>query len=243
MGVTPGPLALRIWGDVSLEHQPASCLQKSARSLTYGSCRCELICRDGKVIITKISHGSPAHACGCIAVGDELVAIDRFPVCGANMLMLEQRAAAGAKHSFVLLELRWPDSSHPEHTHEVVVQRSENLEPSPILFMEPTNASIGPTTTAAAALMRQEAGLGIVVTVSTSRLASSASPRSREELTGAELEKAESTSEGVRIKDIPAGSAAHVSRMLQKGDIILQVNAVPVKGNFRNILILKRSCT
>jgi len=179
------------------------------------------------VFIAKIVHGSPAHATGELAIGDELVRIDGFPVT-VDTEIFSQRAAAGAKHSFVKLETRHPESADPEQTHEVVLQRGENLEPAPILFMEPTNASIGATTTAQAALLAAEAGLGIVVTVSTSRVASTSSPSEADADAG--LAQADSKSEGVRIKEIPTGSAAHVSRVLQRDDIIVRVNDAPVKG-------------
>jgi hypothetical protein len=35
--------------------------------------RCELAGETGRVLVSKILHGSPAHVCGRIAIGDELV--------------------------------------------------------------------------------------------------------------------------------------------------------------------------
>jgi len=189
--------------------------------------RLELVKRKGVAKIVKIRHGSPAHVCGQCAVGDELVAIDGFAV--EDTEVFTQRAAAGAMHSLVKLQLRHPQSASPDAVHSIVVQRTESFEAPPLFYVEPTNASIN--------LQRKwrapvpQAGLGIVVV---------------------------SSNGVVKIAEIPPGSAAHVryaargvtgrnrgrvtadcadsdcsifgSRVLLKGDSILQVDDKNLDG-------------
>jgi len=127
--------------------------------------RCELMAGGtGRVLVSKILHGSPAHVCGRIAVGDELVSIDGFEITPANMHLFAKRAAAGAKDSLIKLCISHPvtfDASVSK-MHDVVLQRSEIFETPPVLYSDATNASISPTVS----VLAPQAGLGVVITVS-----------------------------------------------------------------------------
>ena len=88
----------------------------------------------GRVLVSKILHGSPAHVCGRIAVGDELVSIDGFEITPANMHLFAKRAAAGVKDSLIVLRINHSvtcDAAHASKMHEVVLQRSEIFETPP----------------------------------------------------------------------------------------------------------------
>jgi hypothetical protein len=114
------------------------------------------------VYITHVLHASPAHVSGVISVGDELVSIDDFAVTD-DLNMFAQRAAAGSKESWIKLCTRHPDSPYdPERIHTVLVQRADCFEIKQIFFAERTNDSIGSTAAV-------EAGIGVVVAVSTLR--------------------------------------------------------------------------
>lgn len=153
--------------------------------LTQHLRRLELAERKGVVKIVKIQHGSPAHVCGQCAVGDELLAIDGFAV--EDTEVFTQRAAAGARHSLVKLQLRHPQSASPGVLHSAVVQRTENFEVPPLFFVEPTNASINQGRKWRAV---PQAGLGVVVVASNGV---------------------------VKIAEIPPGSAAHVRYAARAG--------------------------
>ena len=162
----------------------------------------EMEAKDGRAIIARIGHGSPAMLCGGIAVGDEVVSIDGFPVT-PDLSLFARRAAAGVKDSLVQLTLRHSSSGDAENKHgehDVVLLRAETIEPAPVLYTEATNDAIGPTSVAAAALVTPQAGLGIVVGVSV--VADPSFVRDRKGMT-----ELESTSQDVVIKDIPVGSA------------------------------------
>ena len=128
--------------------------------------RCELMAGGtGRVLVSKILHGSPAHVCGRIAVGDELVSIDGFEITPANMHLFAKRAAAGVKDSLIVLRINHPvtcDAAHASKMHDVVLQRSEIFETPPVLYSDATNASISPTVS----VLAPQAGLGVVITVS-----------------------------------------------------------------------------
>ena len=62
-----------------------------------------MIARKGRIFITKIVHGSPAHVSGRIAVGDEVVSIDGFPVNTDNVKQFAIRAAAGGDNMQAVL--------------------------------------------------------------------------------------------------------------------------------------------
>ena len=80
--------------------------------------------RNGKTVVTKIAHGSPGHVCGQVGVGDELVSIDGFAVDGCDKEMFTRRAAAGARHSLVKLQLRHARPvNDKERVHDVGEQR------------------------------------------------------------------------------------------------------------------------
>ena len=137
----------------------------------------EMEVKDGRAIIARIGHGSPAMLCGGIAVGDEVVSIDGFPVT-PDLSLFARRAAAGVKDSLVQLTLRHSSSGDAENKHDehdVVLLRAETIEPAPVLYTEATNDAIGPTSVAAAALVTPRQGSGSL-SVSPSMQSGSLSP-------------------------------------------------------------------